>query len=912
MSEIAGERLETSEAREAGQSPSEVAARHKCFLCSRTYERQDHLSRHLKSHENERSHRCPDCGKGFNRADLLNRHRAAHWKTDSEPLRKRTGRACEACIKAKTKCEEQRPCARCKSRDQICQESEGRRSSIHQAASPDLTDDSPNTAQGVFEPFASSGGSHAYSRAFGGHREATDGVGSDAMGNLSQIGSAGQPLPTTSSSQMEEANLLLGLNSRNLNEPAIGPSQALDHDFHSAAFANADVNFPDFFEQIMMPEGGNRHQYAAPFDISNFTQDLPIDSCDFDFSLLSTGLTRPPTANGYRQGHTGEADETPHSDIHLRTKAFEESPWSWSHWIPERYSHAFSGQEEINVQENRVHSADQLTSPASIRIMHFDIEQPARDRMIRVVTKVAHRHLSMPSFPSLELLEDLIDVFISQDSNEITSFIHTGTFNSQTARTELLLASVAAGARFVALPQVWKMGLVIQEVVRLAIADVFESDNSTTRELQAIQTMYLWLHIGAFSGLRRKTEIALSFLQSPIIMLSWSNAFKRSRYEVITPDLNDSDDELEAKWRAWAEQEGLKRLIIAFFIFDSQVAIVNMKNALISPAQMQIPLPASRDMWLAPNAHAWRNIYYGVKLPDANPESLTMLDFFGNNVVIQQLGNMVDHRLCMLAACHGIGHEVWNFRQHARLLVHWKNQGRRDRWLAHQTQQRDLNDDLTTLQTHCELQSSSSQEALFTLELHLMTLHVDLEDVQTFSGKSGEEEARKVLPRIREWTDSAGARTALRHAGQIFLIARSFEKTKLRDFYAVAVYHAALTMWVYGMVASNSGLQSGEDASLNTSSHLPPGGPRGPPRQQTALDGSDEKALKAFTLLGQGTPGINDLNENFVPLVNCKAIMSIATALLHNNFPQSVHGLPALVANLASLLTELSRLSSRE
>ena len=68
MSEMASEHLESSEARGADQNPSEVVARHKCFLCSRTYERQDHLSRHLKSHENERSHRCPDCGKGFNRA----------------------------------------------------------------------------------------------------------------------------------------------------------------------------------------------------------------------------------------------------------------------------------------------------------------------------------------------------------------------------------------------------------------------------------------------------------------------------------------------------------------------------------------------------------------------------------------------------------------------------------------------------------------------------------------------------------------------------------------------------------------------------------------------------------------------------------------------------------------------------
>ncbi len=42
--------------------------RHQCYLCSRTYERADHLTRHLKSHDNERTYRCPECGKGFNRA----------------------------------------------------------------------------------------------------------------------------------------------------------------------------------------------------------------------------------------------------------------------------------------------------------------------------------------------------------------------------------------------------------------------------------------------------------------------------------------------------------------------------------------------------------------------------------------------------------------------------------------------------------------------------------------------------------------------------------------------------------------------------------------------------------------------------------------------------------------------------
>ena len=81
----------------------------------------------------------------------------------------------------------------------------------------------------------------------------------------------------------------------------------------------------------------------------------------------------------------------------------------------------------------------------------------------------------------------------------------------------------------------------------------------------------------------------------------------------------------------------------------------------------------------------------------------------------------------------------------------------------------------------------------------MMKLHVSLNDIQLFSGRAGEEEARRVYPQIRAWTEESESRTAVWHAGQLFRTARSFEKTRLRDFYAVAVHHAALTLWVYGL-----------------------------------------------------------------------------------------------------------------
>ncbi|KAH8729138.1 hypothetical protein GQ44DRAFT_607764 [Phaeosphaeriaceae sp. PMI808] len=38
-----------------------------CQVCNRSYERIDHLNRHLDSHRNERSFRCDDCPAAFNR-----------------------------------------------------------------------------------------------------------------------------------------------------------------------------------------------------------------------------------------------------------------------------------------------------------------------------------------------------------------------------------------------------------------------------------------------------------------------------------------------------------------------------------------------------------------------------------------------------------------------------------------------------------------------------------------------------------------------------------------------------------------------------------------------------------------------------------------------------------------------------
>lgn len=849
-----------------------IQSRFRCYICSRTYERQDHLSRHLRSHENERSYKCPECGKGFNRADLLNRHRAAHSKNGSaESYRRRTGKACEACIRAKTKCDEERPCKRCKARDMPCVPTETRMRHHHRAGEQDAS-------------------------------------------------------PSTASRDNDAARAIVSLSAGGLGDFNL-PSNGED-DFLTDGIPIGDFDFPDFFEQIMMTgvSGNGTHDAAMqPPDVFNFTQDVDLGPLDFDFSFLAGGLTRPSSAQGLpnEDSSAAETDDTSQSDMQLRSEAFKKSPWSWSHWIPQRTHNTYSELNEINIEHQRVNEDDQLT-PGTERRLHCNIENEARDRMIRVVTQTADTRLTIPSFPSLELLEDLIDVFLMEENSAIDSFIHTSSFSPPSCRTELLLAMVAAGATYIALAPVWKMGLVIQEVVRMALANSFEHDNSTTRQLQPLQAYLSWLKIGIWSGFRRKTEIASAFLQPAITMLSWSDAFSKFRYKDVVPTIEDDDQTLNDKWSQWIEQESIKRLVMHVFIYDSQVAIAHIKNPLVSPAQMLLPLPASKRLWSAQNAHAWRNLYLAEGRPaQSNLHSVMALG--GNIRVLDELENVTDKTLCLLLACHSLAYEVFQFRQqYALLLVDMKNQGRKDRWSAHTSRQKDLYEDLGALATYCEVQTAPSQEALFTLEYLMMILHVSLEDIQLFSGKSGEEEARRVFPQIRTWTEEASSRTTVWHAGQVLRIARTFERTRLRDFYAVAVYHSTLTLWVYGMVTSNTARKSGGHTPSKTR-QTNNTGYGNVSSQEVFLDGDENRAIRAFRQLGHGKPCLHDVAREYhtgdrwqggtpeiLSLHNPKGIMLLGAELLRHNFPRSRNGLPPLIENLANLMSDLSKLSGRD
>ncbi|CAL1708033.1 unnamed protein product [Somion occarium] len=89
-----------------------------CPMCPAKFTRTTHLNRHLRTHSNERMHECDKCHAQFTRSDLLSRHKKNCG--DSPDSHRSRRKSCQACADSKIKCDQQRPCSKCKTRGREC------------------------------------------------------------------------------------------------------------------------------------------------------------------------------------------------------------------------------------------------------------------------------------------------------------------------------------------------------------------------------------------------------------------------------------------------------------------------------------------------------------------------------------------------------------------------------------------------------------------------------------------------------------------------------------------------------------------------------------------------------------------------------------------------------------------------
>ncbi len=285
-----------------------------------------------------------------------------------------------------------------------------------------------------------------------------------------------------------------------------------------------------------------------------------------------------------------------------------------------------------------------------------------------------------------------------------------------------------------------------------------------------------------------------------------------------------------------------------------------------------------------------------------------MIDVIHDNSLFDVFRDHIDTSLCSLAVLHGFWGQIWALQEASRFhLVNQTDQGSATHRVLLTAQHRELYQDIQSFATRVSDLAKQPSGIVIIVEFFMMTLHVSPDELQRFAGKSGEEEASRAATNLQKWIQTADARKAAWHAGQIFRAAKSMPPAELRDFHAIAVYFASLTLWAYGLLSSSNDTRESDGHAL-------------PSRTQEerdnlvhmSLDGPETRETRVFLSLDQGLPGLNYSYVHgetvFESLNNPNMVLKIAREIYRNNFPALEEPLPPLVENLGNLMRDLGSL----
>lgn len=552
-------------------------------------------------------------------------------------------------------------------------------------------------------------------------------------------------------------------------------------------------------------------------------------------------------------------------ETHIRHPAsFGPEAFRRHHWRFQPNTKDHAGAEEHNLSlptDAHEHASPESRISVNARVTAAQLSVSTRDKILAAVIKSCRsENLSrvVTFFPSVELLDKLLQYYLSSPLARADTFIHAPTFDPNTKRGELLLAMAAAGAVLTSDATLVKLGYAMQEVVRPAVAAMWESDNTLTRNLELLQAFLIQLEIGIWSGQSRKIEITESFLQAPLTMLRRAGKFKSSGYHddvsssPMAPLRHDpalNGPELVEQWQCWVHQESYKRTAFRLLTHDTNSSMCLLVNPLLSYAEVSLPLPCAPSIWAATSHHRWKALllqtHLNLQAHQTQPPPQTIADFADDPgaYVDSDSSPSFDVALTNQAFLSYAWSLCWEYTQLSSLC-----RSTTRRWSALILSSRQ--DEILKLLHHFRVVAedastatgtSDVQSARMKLEHILLHMHAPLEEIQTFAGMEGPEQAAGAHAVIVVWAASQAARTAVWHASQVVLVARRIARGALQGPLAFSLYHAGLVLWTYALVSGGQ-----------------PDAQRQRPRNAEAtvfLDEDGESmALQRFTQLGAGRP----------------------------------------------------------
>lgn len=154
----------------------------------------------------------------------------------------------------------------------------------------------------------------------------------------------------------------------------------------------------------------------------------------------------------------------------IGTEAFKNFYWTFR---PTAQDHGAAEEHNLFLPSTRTdHESPESRVSLKRRTTCRRLSVAARDKILTVVMRNCRSEnvsRAAASFPSIELLDTLLQYYLTSPVARPDSFLHTATFDPNEKRPELLAAMAACGAVLTSDPALSKLGFAIQECVRMAV-----------------------------------------------------------------------------------------------------------------------------------------------------------------------------------------------------------------------------------------------------------------------------------------------------------------------------------------------------------------------------------------------------------------------------------------------------------
>lgn len=382
----------------------------------------------------------------------MKRHEALHdgpsRASTSQNRKVRTQQACEGCASLHIRCDDEWPCTRCRLKGIDCRKA-SRISETEDIAHGLLSLAQAHSNYNVLPSF-----------------NATS-LSVDLTDTTQLIPELDNPLQNVDNQSSRDISML----------DALPETQQL-------GLSNADsgVFLRDFLQGVvgqdaLGPSFGDHGWWAGtrtPRDIFEFglNTDLELNEGDFDF--LTQYSPGAPCNISPQDLLTSASNPQVEREVSLNSRTTQlRASWALhrktSVW---RYRPASM---DSAVDNLKLPLADGNTQsiPLNRRVTSSILSNRTRDKILTMVISINPNKQSFPSFPSLSLLDKLLQCYLA--SSESREIIHLGTFDPNETRPELCAIMIAAGAMLTADASLKKLGLAIEETIRVWIARLVRS-----------------------------------------------------------------------------------------------------------------------------------------------------------------------------------------------------------------------------------------------------------------------------------------------------------------------------------------------------------------------------------------------------------------------------------------------------